>query len=545
MELLTRTGEFLGGLGLFLLGMWMMTEGLKLAAGHALERILGAWTRSRWHGLASGLLITSAVQSSSAVTVATIGFVNAGLLTLTQAVWVVFGANVGTSATGWLVALVGFKLNIGALALPVIGVGAVLKLTGEGRKRSAIGTAIAGFGVLFLGIDLLKNAFAGIGDHFDPQSVAVAGIAGTLVYALIGIVLTALMQSSSAALVVVLTAAGGGLVSLPAGAAMIIGANIGTTVTAVIAVIGATPNAKRTAAAHVLFKACTGAVTLVALPAILWIILAAGRIAGDELTAVTALAIFHTAFNVLGVLLMWPFSDRLVQTLSARFRTAEEDQANPRYLDNNVLAVPTLALDALALEVRRLGSMALAAARSAAGGPAFALDRQRAAADKLMNAIAEFAAKLNQASLPEESAQALPEYLRVARYYDVVATIAAEASALPRPATLEPSVREQLTLIESAADRALAAADCNAEAFSLDELDRRFDDFERQYQAYKESMLRAGVWGQASVSQMDLLLQRASLLRRAIDQAVKAARRLDRLRVPLSTAIKDATVDRS
>jgi phosphate:Na+ symporter len=541
MEILSRIGEFLGGLGLFLLGMWMMTEGLKLAAGHALERILGDWTRTRWHGLASGLLVTSAVQSSSAVTVATIGFVNAGLLSLTQAIWVVFGANVGTSTTGWLVALVGFKLNIGALALPVIGVGALLKLTGEGHKRAAAGLAIAGFGVLFLGIELLKNAFAGIGTQFDPRSFAVGGIGGTLAYALIGLVLTVLMQSSSAALVVILTAAGGGLVSLSAGAALIIGANIGTTITAVIAVIGATPNAKRTAAAHVLFKALTGTFTLATLPALLWIIDAAGRAAGMQLTPVTALAVFHTAFNLLGVLIMWPLSDRLVRLLSGRFRTAEEDDARPRHLDSNVLAVPALALDALRLEVRRLGSLAIAAARNAAGGAAYGLERQRFAADKLMDAIAEFAAKLNEATLPEESAAALPEYLRIARYYDVVATVSAELGALPLPSVFDFDAGNDMKRLEGAADRVLAACDSTTPEFSLDEVERLFDAFERQYQEHKESLLRAGVQGRLSVSQMDLLLQKTSLMRRAIDQAVKAARRLARLPSPVLPERKETT----
>ncbi|HUF22152.1 MAG TPA: Na/Pi symporter [Burkholderiales bacterium] len=541
MEILSRIGEFIGGLGLFLLGMWMMTEGLKLAAGHALERILGAWTRTRWHGLASGLLVTSAVQSSSAVTVATIGFVNAGLLTLTQAIWVVFGANVGTSTTGWLVALVGFKLNIGALALPVIGIGALLKLTGEGRRRAAVGLAIAGFGVLFLGIELLKNAFADIGTQFDPHSFAIGGIGGTLAYALIGLLLTVLMQSSSAALVVILTAAGGGLVSLSAGAALIIGANIGTTITAVIAVIGATPNAKRTAAAHVLFKALTGTITFLLLPVLLWMIVASGHAFGIEMSPVTALAVFHTVFNLIGVAVMWPLSDRLVRLLSGRFRTAEEDEARPRHLDDNVLAVPALALDALGLEVRRLGSLAIAAARNSVGGAAYGLDRQRGAADKLMEAIAGFAAKLNEASLPEESASALPEYLRIGRYYDVVATLSAELAAVPSASIYDIDVSNDLKQLEGAADRVLSACDSAAPEFSLDEVERLFDAFERHYQEHKESLLRAGVQGRLSVSQMDLLLQKTSLIRRAIDQSVKAARRLTRLPRLVSPERKETT----
>ncbi|MCB1982800.1 MAG: Na/Pi symporter, partial [Rhodoferax sp.] len=158
----TMVATLAGGLGLFLLGMTMMTDGLKLAAGPALERVLTRATRTRWHALTSGALMTAVVQSSSAVTVAAIGFVNAGLMTLAPALWVLFGANVGTTMTGWIVALVGLKFKIEALALPLVGLGAVLRLTGSGRRHGAIGTAVAGFGLLFMGIGLLQQNFAGL-----------------------------------------------------------------------------------------------------------------------------------------------------------------------------------------------------------------------------------------------------------------------------------------------------------------------------------------------------------------------------------------------
>ncbi|MDZ4130454.1 MAG: Na/Pi symporter, partial [Hydrogenophaga sp.] len=163
-------GLVAGGLGLFLLGMGMMTDGLKLAAGPALHRILAGATRTRMHALGSGLMVTSLVQSSSAVTVAAIGFVNAGLLSLGPALWVLFGANVGTSMTGWIVALVGLKFKVEMLAMPLVGLGALLRLTGEGRRSGAIGTALAGFGLLFMGIALLQQAFASLAGQFTlPQ----------------------------------------------------------------------------------------------------------------------------------------------------------------------------------------------------------------------------------------------------------------------------------------------------------------------------------------------------------------------------------------
>jgi hypothetical protein len=183
-----------GGLGLFLLGMAMMTDGLKLAAGPALARILEGATRTRQHALGSGMLLTALVQSSSAVTVATVGFVNAGLLSLGGAIWVLFGANVGTTLTSWIVALVGLKLDIETLALPLIAVGAVLRMTSL-QQRAAVGQACAGFGLLFLGIDFLQQAMAGVAGRLSPPQGD--GVPALLAQLGIGALMTMLVQSSS------------------------------------------------------------------------------------------------------------------------------------------------------------------------------------------------------------------------------------------------------------------------------------------------------------------------------------------------------------
>ena len=341
----TMVATLAGGLGLFLLGMTMMTDGLKLAAGPALERVLTRATRTRWHALTSGALMTAVVQSSSAVTVAAIGFVNAGLMRLAPALWVLFGANVGTTMTGWIVALVGLKFKIGALALTLIGVGVVARLTGAGERRGALGSAVAGLGLLFLGIAMLQEAFVGVAASVElPDG---RGVLGTVAQVGVGALLTVLMQSSSASMTVALTAAQGGLMTPEGAAAMVIGANIGTTFKAMLAAIGATPNARRAAAAHVIFNVLTGLVALALLP---WLVgaIAAGRAAlGLASDPAIRLALFHTIFNVLGVLLMWPLAGALTRWLQQRFRAAEEDEAQPQHLDDTVLAVPTLALDAL------------------------------------------------------------------------------------------------------------------------------------------------------------------------------------------------------
>lgn len=193
-------GSFIGGIGLFLLGMRLMTDGLRLAAGSALRRMLGQWIRTPMRGLLSGALITSLVQSSSAITVATIGFVNAGLLTLRQSVGVIYGSNIGTTMTSWLVALIGFDVDVKALALPLIGTGVMMRLTGAHRRYGALGEALTGFGLFFLGIDVLKVAFSNVGAEVPLQHFANGGMGGAALFVGIGFVLTLLMQSSSAAM---------------------------------------------------------------------------------------------------------------------------------------------------------------------------------------------------------------------------------------------------------------------------------------------------------------------------------------------------------
>ena len=527
-------GSFVGGLGLFLLGMGLMTDGLKVAAGRALQDILGRWTRTRFRGLLAGTLITSLVQSSSAVTVAAIGFVNAGLLTLAQAIWVIFGSNVGTTMTGWLVALVGFNIKIEALALPLLGLGMLMRLTGAGTRRGALGTALAGFGLFFLGIDILRDGFVRIGEGIDLTAFDSDGPGGLLLFALVGILLTTLMQSSSAALAVALTAAAGGLVPLTAAAAVVVGANVGTTSTALFAVIGATPNARRTAAAHVIFNLVTGAVALLILPWLLALIEQA-RVALDLPAApAVTLALFHTTFNLLGVLLMLPVSARLVAFLQERFRTAEEDEARPRYLDDNVLAVPALAVDALAREVRRIGSIALRmalGALSAELAPGDRLAADKLSVDRLAIAVGDFTSRLYRTNLGRESAERLPEMLRVARYYDTIAELAvdittAQESLTPPDAAL---LGDNIAGFKAATVRLLEAADTARPDFDLPACETALREVEDLYEPLKAALLIAGSQGRIGVVAMENQLIQLSHMRRLAQQTAKAAQRLQTL----------------
>lgn len=520
---LVLLGPLLGGVGLFLLGMSLMTDGLKVAAGPALEQILARSTRTRLHGLASGVLITAAVQSSTAVTMAAIGFVNAGLLSLSQALWVLFGSNVGTTVTGWVVALVGLRVDVDAFALPLVGIGALLRVFGRRPGVAAAGQAVAGFGVLFLGIGMLQQSFGALAEGVTLPSGE--GVWGALSLVGIGAAMTVVMQASAASMTLALAAAQSGLIDVQDAAAVIIGANIGTTATALLAALGATPNAKRAAVAHVLFNVLTGVVALALLP---WLVTAIGEARealGLARDPAAKLALFHTVFNVLGVLLMWPLAGALTRWLTQRFRTFEEDEARPRHLDDNVLQVPALALDALRREVQRQGAIARRVVRHAIdAAPAEVLARDRALLEALTSATARFVERLHHQPMASAGGPKLARVLRIERYHASAAAAAAEAGSLAAAGALPDEVAAVHAAFRREARALLDSIDAPTEPVAAARIDGMLDASEQRYQALKSALLAAGADARMPMATMDQQLRAASGLRRALQQAAKAAR---------------------
>lgn len=516
-----------GGIGLFLLGMQMMTDGMKMSAGNSLRRILKSSTRTPIRGILSGALITSMVQSSSAVTVATIGFVNAGLLTLKQAIRVAYGSNLGTTMTGWLVAIVGFGFHIKAFALPAICVGMLMTIFAKHGRYPAIGKAIAGFGLFFLGIDLMKSGFSGLENLIIFDALQESDIIGLVVFVGVGFLMTLIMQSSSAAIAITLTAAAGGVVALPAAACMVIGANVGTTSTAALAAIGATPNAKRVAAGHVIFNLMTGAIALLTLPlmliAIEWFQQSAGMAGGPA----TFLALFHTLFNLLGVLLIWPFTQRLVTFLKRQFRAAEEDEARPKYLDKTLLGTPSLAHEALAKELERIQGISIRMAEDAINteaslSPRLATDRF--VMDKLIDAVADFTSELRRSDLPEEVSEAMPLSMAATRYFSDVGELAREIDIRQSKKVsgiseeidevLAENRRLAISILESIQEQARDEETLIQEAATLDSL-------ERSYELVKAKLLRMGTTGKLAVRHMLTLIELMKNIERLVNYSVK------------------------
>ncbi len=513
-----------GGLGLFLLGMTMMTDGLRLAAGPALERILSWASRTRWHALGSGVLVTALVQSSSAVTVAAIGFVNAGLLGLAPALWVLFGANVGTTMTGWIVALVGLKFKIEALALPLIGLGVGMRLTGQNRRHGPVGSALAGFGLLFLGLSVLQSAFADVAG----QITLPRGEGAWTVVALVGVgsLMTVLMQSSSASMAIALTAAQSGLLTPQDAAAVVIGANVGTTVTALLATIGATPNARRAAAAHVIFNVLTGAVALALLPWLIDALATARQWMGLQHDPAARLALFHTVFNLLGVALMWPLATPLTHWLQQRFRAREEDEAQPQYLDANILQVPSLAVEALSREVARIGHVAVRMARGAlAGARSDVLSRDQLIVSSLGDAAQTFTDRMGRSAMTQSASEHLAQVLRVQRYYETTAEQAHLAAQLQSPGAGEAAAAPQHALFVQRSDALLALCDPLPGPPDPVAVEAAEISMEAAYDPLKVALLAAGASGALRLVAMEEALRRYSALRRAAQQAAKAVHR--------------------
>nr|WP_281381497.1 Na/Pi symporter [Quisquiliibacterium transsilvanicum] len=512
-----------GGVGLFLLGMTMMTDGLRVAAGPALERILANATRTRWHALGTGVLVTALVQSSTAITVATIGFVNAGLLGLAPALWVVFGSNLGSTMIGWIVSLLGLKLGIEAFALPLIGLGVALRLTGMGLRRGDIGSALAGFGLMFLGISMLQETFTGLAGQASiprgegPFAVAAQVAAGAL--------LTILVQSSSATITIAITAAQGGLLDAQSAAAVVIGANVGTTFTAILAAIGATSNARRAAAAHVAFNLVAAAAALALLP---WLVdaIAAGPAAlGLAPGPAIRLAMFHTAFNLIGVVLMWPLAQPLTRWLQGRFRAREDDEAQPRHLDETVLAVPSLAVDAFEREVDRIGHVATRMARTAlSGAQPRALRADQTIVEGLVRAAEGFVERFSRDAMARGDSERLARILRVQRYHEAVAEQSPSIAPLSLPPVHDQRVVGLHKDLLGAAERLFALCDPLAPRASEDAIDAAAQSLETAYQVLKAALLDSGATGSARLTEMDDALRRYSALRRAAQQAAKAAR---------------------
>jgi phosphate:Na+ symporter len=346
--------EIAAGVAIFLFGMLSLEEGFKAFTGGVLENLLKRTTASLWKSLGFGIVTTTVMQSSSLVSVITISFLSAGLIDLAAGIGIVFGANLGTTTGAWLIAGFGLKVKISAYAMPMLVFG-VLLIFQKTRHLKGLGSVLAGLGFLFLGIHHMKAGFEAFRHTLDLTTFAVVGYPGVFLFTLLGVIATVIMQSSHATLVLIITALSAGQITYENALALAIGANVGTTITAILGSMSANVQGKRLAAAHLIFNLTTA---LIAISFIYQLKDLVAWMSGNLGIAATdfslQLAVFHTVFNLIGVVVMLPFVSRLVNFLTHFMPERQVSIAYPRYLHPSAMALPAAALGAVRQETLHL-----------------------------------------------------------------------------------------------------------------------------------------------------------------------------------------------
>jgi phosphate:Na+ symporter len=431
LEVGTIVVGLFGGLALFLFGMEMMTDALKIVAGGRMKSLLAKLTTNRFTGAVAGAAVTAIVQSSSVTTVLVIGFISAGLMTLSQSIGVIMGANIGTTITAQLIAF-----DITQYALVLIGVGFVMLFIFKQEKVRQYGSMIMGLGLIFFGMELMSEATRPL-RTYEPFINLMQQMENPFLGILIGALFTSIVQSSSATTGVIIVLASQGLITLEAGIALAFGANIGTSVTAILAAIGKPRPAVQAALVHVLFNV---------LGVVFWFAFIGELAAVVRLISPTAttlegtarlasetprqIANAHTIFNVMNTILLIGFATpiaTLVQYLVPERPAAEPDRAKPMYLDNNLLETPEMALDRVRLELGWLGAHTLQMVRNALPavikGTEHDLADQAAMddeVDKLYQGIVHYLGRLSRGSLLESQSDQVNDYMAIANYIESI-----------------------------------------------------------------------------------------------------------------------------
>ena len=400
---------FVGGLGMFIYGMQIMAQGLENAAGSKMKALLEALTRNKLMGVMLGALITAVIQSSSATTVMVVGFVNAGIMNLSQAMGVIMGANIGTTVTSWLFSSVEWAkfLSPSNLAPIAIMAGVIVMLTGSRRSTKDLSSIIIGFGILFVGISTMSSAVSPLQESEAFRSLFVTLGHNPFLGIIAGAVVTAVIQSSSASVGILQSLAAAGLVPFNAAVYIIMGQNIGTCVTAIMSSIGAKKNAKTAAIMHLLFN-IIGTIIFSVLAIVLFKVVFVE--AGDGVITQTQISTVHTIFNVGTTILLFPFSDLIIKLARKLEKEDENTEDESRVLlDDRMLETPGIALQSALSEVSRMGSIVLRTVDKAID-VIFTKDYQKIleikeeedTVDRLCSGITNYVVKLSSLSLNEK-----------------------------------------------------------------------------------------------------------------------------------------------
>ena len=347
---------FAGGLGMFIYGMQIMSQGLENAAGNRMKSLLEVLTKNKLMGVALGALITAVIQSSSATTVMVVGFVNAGIMNLTQAIGVIMGANIGTTMTAWIVSMGEWAsfLKPSTLAPIAIVIGVIVMMVGKRRATKDIASIVVGFGLLFVGIENMSSAMSGLKDVPAFTNLFVQLGSNPILGILVGAGVTAIIQSSSASVGILQSLAVAGLIPFNSAVYIIMGQNIGTCVTAMLSSMGAKKNAKTAALMHLLFNIIGTVIFSVASIAFFKIVNPAW---GNGMITATQISTVHTAFNIATTVLLFPFSNPIIK-MAKKIGGIKKEEENDTLLslDDRMLNTPTIAIQATIAEVGHMGA---------------------------------------------------------------------------------------------------------------------------------------------------------------------------------------------
>ena len=347
------------GVAIFLFGMLSLEEGFRAFTGGTLERMLRRTTSSTAKSVLFGIVSTTLMQSSSLVSVIAISFLSAGLITLAAGIGIIFGANLGTTTGAWLIAGFGLKVDIAAYAMPLLAFGVIL-IFQSSKTLKGIGYILAGMGFLFLGIHYMKEGFETFKETINLAEYAVTGYPGLLLFTAIGIFATVVMQSSHATLVLTITALAAGQITYENALALAIGANVGTTITAILGAMSANEGGKRLAAAHLVFNAVTGVIAIAFIHQLVYLVDGLASFAGianDDYTL--KLAVFHSVFNLIGIVVMLPLLNTMVVTLEKLIPDKKPEVDQPKYLSGSSAEFPGTAVEAVRMETLRVYEAAL------------------------------------------------------------------------------------------------------------------------------------------------------------------------------------------
>lgn len=411
---------FAGGLGMFIYGMQIMAQGLENAAGNRMKSLLEVLTKNKLMGVLLGAVITAIIQSSSATTVMVVGFVNAGIMNLTQAMGVIMGANVGTTVTGWLVSSVEWAEFLSPAKLAPIAViaGVIIMLTGKRRSTKEISSIIVGFGLLFIGISTMSSAVAPLKESEAFVNIFVTLGKNPLLGILAGTLVTAVIQSSSASVGILQSLAAAGLIPFSAAIYIIMGQNIGTCVTAILSSLGAKKNAKTAALMHLLFNVIGTVIFSVAAIVYFKVLNPA---AGVGVITQTQISTVHTAFNIATTVLLFPASNLIIKLAKKLGRVDENEQdASKVLLDERMLQTPGIALQSVINETVRMGNVVKGSMEIAKNVLSTqkdedirALKEDENTVDKLCGGITEYAIKLGSLQISEKEHQTVAHLLQI------------------------------------------------------------------------------------------------------------------------------------